>query len=696
MKMKLLSLLLICFVLAAPTWADSISVNFTHIGNDASGSGWGFHDTIGRSSLSLAGYAVADNWTDVWKATNTTVVTDLIDSNGNTTPASIIFNNDYSWGVYNNIDSGPGAVHDLNKNAVRIANSNFGHNSGSAEKTLLTVSGIPYSEYTAIVYLLNDGGGRTAKVTVDGTSYYYTTETGPDLEQRFFDGDEPWLVASGTTPGDYSQVANVAVFPGLTDPNCVVTFDAVSSNAGVSGIQIVEWDPADWPDPYRGQDLVNRTPELSWEPPVSFTPTGYDVYLNPDESLVAAGDSAAREAQGQPGTTFTPTSELLPDTRYFWRIDAVDPNDGDPAARPGYVMNFTTVPAVPLILTEPVSVTVAAGTDAAFEITGENFEDFQWYYSTDASNATPGDDTPVGVNSATLTVTADLSTEGWYYCVVSNTSGTDTSEVARLMTERLVGWWKLDGDLSDAVATVVAGAPTHDGTTEAPDFDAGKDAQALSLLTSQDPCDVVIINDSGDYFDFYPQGLTLSAWINTNDDGYGAYVAKQDRSGTFRGVILSHFYNNASFTERDTAGISNDVVNIRDGNWHLITGTLDPEAGVAKLYIDGKRYAGDEDSFDPSGIVLHDEPLFFGAETTDGATAPFDGLLDDVRIYSYALDPVDVALMYTDFNPGATVCVEDIGVEQGDLDGNCVVDLLDLAEFAGDWLGCMLVPTCLP
>ena len=210
---------------------------------------------------------------------------------------------------------------------------------------------------------------------------------------------------------------------------------------------------------------------------------------------------------------------------------------------------------------------------------------------------------------------------------------------------------------------------------------------------SEDPNDVIVITDSEDYFDFYPQGLTMSVWINTNDDGYGAYVAKQDKTSGNKGILLAHFYDNASFTERQTASHSNDVVNIRDGQWHLITGTLDPEAGISKLYIDGKRHTGNESDWNPANITLHDAPLFFGAETP-GGSVPFDGLIDDVRIYNYALDPVTIAHMYIALNPGATVCIDDIPAEDGDLNGDCEVNLADFAMFAADWMNCLIVPDC--
>ena len=118
--------------------------------------------------FTIAGYAVADNWNDVHKATDTT---GLVDSNGIVTGAEITFNTDYSYSLYNNVDDvwdGTGTVlngfPELMKNATRIANSDFGHSSGSEEKELLQVKNIPYSSYVVVVYMFNDGGGRTGKV----------------------------------------------------------------------------------------------------------------------------------------------------------------------------------------------------------------------------------------------------------------------------------------------------------------------------------------------------------------------------------------------------------------------------------------------------------------------------------------------------------------------------------------------------
>ena len=65
-------------------------------------------------------------------------------------------------------------------------------------------------------------------------------------------------------------------------------------------------------------------------------------------------------------------------------------------------------------------------------------------------------------------------------------------------------------------------------------------------------------------------------------------------------------------------------------------------------------------------------------------------LLDDVRIYNYALPATDIAQLYYDAT-GTPACVSK---PAGDIDDDCDVDLNDLAQLSADWLDCGLFPVC--
>jgi len=97
---------------------------------------------------------------------------------------------------------------------------------------------------------------------------------------------------------------------------------------------------ADNPDPDNGETMVKVNKVLAWDAPETFTPIRYDVYLDPTEAKVEAGDLGCEYVSlNQPGTTFNPSPDLAYDTKYFWRVDPISPGSG---AVTGDVWYFTT------------------------------------------------------------------------------------------------------------------------------------------------------------------------------------------------------------------------------------------------------------------------------------------------------------------------------------------------------------------
>lgn len=80
-------------------------------------------------------------------------------------------------------------------------------------------------------------------------------------------------------------------------------------------------------------------------------------------------------------------------------------------------------------------------------------------------------------------------------------------------------------------------------------------------------------------------------------------------------------------------------------------------------------------------------PLLIGVERVDGGVA-FTGLIDDLKIWSYAVDDFDLARMYTDVMTDEFVCV---GLPEFDFNEDCVTNLEDFAIFAAAWLDCTRV-----
>ena len=74
----------------------------------------------------------------------------------------------------------------------------------------------------------------------------------------------------------------------------------------------------------------------------------------------------------------------------------------------------------------------------------------------------------------------------------------------------------------------------------------------------------------------------------------------------------------------------------------------------------------------------------------------FKGSIDDLRSYNYALDTVEIAYLYRDVTD-ETVCVNpsDPVLLAYDFNGDCAVDMGDLAAFASNWLACQRIPDCI-
>lgn len=381
---------------------------------------------------------------------------------------------------------------------------------------------------------------------------------------------------------------------------------------------------------------------------------------------------------------------------------------GDPNNIDGAVWQFTTVTNTPSIITDPlpalanpVAVLTAAG--------GTYVDGFQWYKVVgvqDPADVYTDPDTPINTggiytvevdaeaHTTTLTISNPLlADEGLYYCVPKNgiTTG-DPSDAVQVLTARMIGHWKLDGNLEDSIDEEITGAPAHDGTSEDPNYVlTGIDGGAVQFFGDIES--FVTIQDSADFFNTYPDGYTVNAWVNMPDNtGWHAFVAKQ---GSGRGYIMTNNGGDAIHTLRESFNDMYSGVTVDDNSWHMVTGTYEVDsegARLGRIYVDGNL----ENSSNNSGVPTpNSASLMFGAELPNGAST-YIGLLDDVKIWSYALSPEDVATMYTDWVADVWVCAGQDNQEvldTFDVNNDCRVNLEDFSLAASEWLLCQRIPT---
>ena len=247
--------------------------------------------------------------------------------------------------------------------------------------------------------------------------------------------------------------------------------------------------------------------------------------------------------------------------------------------------------------------------------------------------------------------------------------------------------WLFDGDLLD-----VAGG--NDGIVNGTvSYATGADGVSNSAIYLASASDFVS-SETAIYVDG-DEPRTVSFWFKSAKQGQAA-VSYGGRSscGQLVEVLLDypadgycgHFWCGGY----DTNGWgSGDQPVVTWNTWTMVTVTYD--GATVKLYQNGvlKRTA-------TIALDTVPTPLYIGGGNGSGEQWDYDqfaGYIDDVRMYSYALDSSEITALYNDMLDTTYSCDNP---PTTDLTNDCVVDFADLAVFAQDWLTCGRFPvsTC--
>ncbi|MBN2131488.1 MAG: immunoglobulin domain-containing protein [Sedimentisphaerales bacterium] len=368
-----------------------------------------------------------------------------------------------------------------------------------------------------------------------------------------------------------------------------------------------------------------------------------------------------------------------------WRVDEVLSDDPvDPNVLTGPTWTFDTRPSVPEITTQPSFVVVDSGDPAAFTIVAESISTAHYAWK----KVNPdGEDPNVGSDSDTLSfASATVAEEGLYYCVVSNDSlFTATSDQAGLAIKRTVAYWPLDGSYIDA------SGEGHDADPNGtPTFVEGYDGTANGAAE---------VTDQGGWAtagNWNPSGfsnqLTVSFWMRWDgtNNAWQTFIAK--RVGAFNAdnvlwQVSAAFNLPHLWFQTPSSNVFEDNV-LQAGAWQHVVATFD--GTTARLYFNGVLRSSDDTWQFGNGV---DSTIVLGAANPDGG-APINGALDEIRFLNYAMDELSVAQMYSNMT-GESVCAESYRPSATyDYNGDCILDLEDIATFVGAWLDCGLLPDC--
>jgi len=212
-------------------------------------------------------------------------------------------------------------------------------------------------------------------------------------------------------------------------------------------------------------------------------------------------------------------------------------------------------------------------------------------------------------------------------------------------TGRMVAWWKFSEAKNDTVI---------DSSGSGLDGKLIGDAQ---IISDPERGSVLSLDGEGDYVDCgnnpafdITDSITVAAWVNidTVPHDWTAIVAKGNSAWR-----LSTYYDQRKFHFAVTDPVTNmSWVNggteIAACEWHHVCGTYD--GANIRLYVDGVE--------DPKSPVAYNGNIDTNSwevligENTQFPGHEWNGLIDDVRIYSYALSEVEVKEVYAGRDPG--------------------------------------------
>jgi len=106
-----------------------------------------------------------------------------------------------------------------------------------------------------------------------------------------------------------------------------------------------------------------------------------------------------------------------------------------------------------------------------------------------------------------------------------------------------------------------------------------------------------------------------------------------------------YMWDKARFGVRNSDAVQNYATSgsgLADSGWHHMVGVRDTYAGTLAIYVDGSLHGL---TSDPGGSILNNRVIKIG-KYYGGSAWPFDGLIDDVRIYNRSLRADEIAELY--------------------------------------------------
>jgi len=457
---------------------------------------------------------------------------------------------------------------------------------------------------------------------------------------------------------------------------------------------------ANKPNPPDGATGVVRG-VLSWGAPATIEAPVYSVYVGTDPEaleMIADGLTETSVEVGVLGVDFDF------ETTYYWRVDT----NGEE----GTVWSLTTQHGRPLI-TSIKGDAVAPGGDAQLvcEATSAVPSElsYQWYRETVIMMGFELHDVPLpeGVEATLNVAGATIDDQGYYYCVVTNENGSTTSPMAFLDVQTgLIHRWTFDESADGVTIPDVIGDADAKLINITGNASIAGGQATLGNTGSQGSAGAAGSTANGDYIDL-PNGLispltqmTIECW--TTWDGTDAIWQRVFDMGTSNGgedtspagdsttwfcfcpdnsgrVVQVEYRRLGAATIMPMS----DNGKLAAGEEVMITLVHDDIAGIVKCFING-TIVGAMDTPVTLGEFI-DNNIWLGR--SQWGDPLYCGSYNELRWYDTALSAAQIA---ADYLAGPDVIAEAAAPcavhVLGDRNDDCVVDFVDAAVTADEWL----------
>ncbi len=220
-----------------------------------------------------------------------------------------------------------------------------------------------------------------------------------------------------------------------------------------------------------------------------------------------------------------------------------------------------------------------------------------------------------------------------------------------------IGWWKFDEGYGttahDASPSNVSGTLGSSVTWST----AGKYNKALSFPANANG----YVDATNSIYKFNSTNdFTISTWVNVSSVSLSSpmIVSQYSTANKFGyGLGIDQAQNKFYFSICKTNVACNSpyaTATLTTGTWYQLVGVYQNQ--VATLYLNGVSQGSA--TWSQGAVSAADDKLYFGNDNSGLASRYLNGLLDEIKIYNYALSPDEVLL---DYNHGSALTLGTTG-----------------------------------